>query len=37
MKVLLPPVQEDTTQFITIKKHFAQLIKNINRIFKPAN
>jgi len=37
MKVLLPPIQEDTTQFITIKKHFAQLIKNINRIFKPAN
>jgi hypothetical protein len=37
LKVLLPPVPEDATQFITIKKHFAQLIKDINRIFKPTH
>jgi hypothetical protein len=37
MKILLPPIREDATQFATIKKHFAQLIKDINRVFKPTN
>ena len=37
MKIPLPPVLEDPTQFATIKKHFAQLIRAINRTFKPSH
>jgi hypothetical protein len=35
LKVHLPPTEEDVRQFATIKKHFSQLIRDINRIFKP--
>ena len=37
MKVLLPSVKVDASQFATIKKHFAQLVKDINRLWKPRN